>query len=193
MHLIRFADLEPQLWKNGGGVTREIAALRRGQSDEQIVWRLSIADVVCDGPFSNFAGLTRILTVIKGKGIRLISAGGVNPALFGVPVEFDGGVAVDSELIDGAIRDLNVMFDARLCSAAVTVATGPARWQGAGILAIIGLTGLCRINGTHDLHEGDTLMTGAAPVALKPDAGGSALIVSLRHHVSASNEVTAFL
>ncbi len=180
MHLIRFADLEPQPWKNGGGVTREIAALRHGQSNEQIVWRLSIADVVCDGPFSNFAGLTRILTVIKGHGIRLISANGINSAGFGVPVEFDGGMAVDSELIDGPIRDLNVMFDARLCSAAVTVVKGPAQWQGADILAIIGLTGLCRVNDTHDLAEGDTLLTGAAPVDLKPDAGAGALIVSLR-------------
>ena len=68
MKIIRFANLATAPWKNGGGVTREIARL---DSDGAMVWRLSIADVAVEGPFSKFAGMQRILTVIEGAGMRL--------------------------------------------------------------------------------------------------------------------------
>ena len=55
-------------WKNGGGVTHEIA---KSEEDGAWLWRLSIAEVATDGPFSAFLGLSRILTVIEGEGLQL--------------------------------------------------------------------------------------------------------------------------
>jgi environmental stress-induced protein Ves len=50
-------------WKNGGGITHEILKQEHGG---KLLWRLSIAEVASDGPFSLFPGLSRILTVIEG-------------------------------------------------------------------------------------------------------------------------------
>lgn len=74
MKLIRYADLLETPWKNGGGVTRTIAARTE---DDATLWRLSMADVAQGGPFSNFAGLTRSLTVVSGDGMVLHGPGGI--------------------------------------------------------------------------------------------------------------------
>ncbi len=168
-------------WKNGGGVTREIVALRAG---DKIIWRLSIADVESEGPFSTFSGLTRILTVIEGTGISLISsdktAGIMIDALYGIPVEFEGGEAINSKLINGKIRDLNVIFDAKLCHATVTLVTKSMRIKAGQTIAIIGLKGTACINNNEfELQFGDTVLSdqGSLDLALSGDA--SALVVKL--------------
>ena len=74
MDFLLCSDLVEVPWKNGGGTTREIAA---GKMDEKTAWRLSRADVDQDGAFLEFAGLTRILTVVSGGGMVLKHAGGM--------------------------------------------------------------------------------------------------------------------
>ena len=54
MRLLRFHELPVSPWRNGGGVTRELAAL--GGAGGDLLWRLSIATVNADGPFSTFNG-----------------------------------------------------------------------------------------------------------------------------------------
>jgi uncharacterized protein len=110
-------------WKNGGGVTHEIAKEER---DGRLVWRLSIATVASDGPFSAFHGLARILTVLSGAGLVLRSPEGVMVAEPLRPVRFSGDLPVTGERIAGDVRDLNVIFDARVIAAAVTHTVGPA-------------------------------------------------------------------
>jgi uncharacterized protein len=109
-------------WKNGGGVTHEIAKEER---NGRLVWRLSIATVASDGPFSAFPGLTRILTVLSGPGLVLRSPGGVMVAEPLHPVRFSGDLAVTGERIAGDVRDLNVIFDAAVMAATVTHPVGP--------------------------------------------------------------------
>ena len=55
-------------WKNGGGVTRELAV---HEQDGCMVWRLSLADIAQSGPFSAFPGLARIHCVVEGAGHTL--------------------------------------------------------------------------------------------------------------------------
>jgi len=95
-------------WKNGGGITHEIA---RSHLGDNWVWRISIADVATDGPFSRFDGMSRILTVIEGKGVDLISSDGVIAARPLKPVSFSGEMDISSRLVDGEIKDLNIIFD----------------------------------------------------------------------------------
>ena len=47
MEIIRFAELKPEPWRNGGGVTRELASHPKAASaqDGAWDWRVSIADV----------------------------------------------------------------------------------------------------------------------------------------------------
>lgn len=56
LSLIRAEQLVASPWKNGGGVTREIAAQPPGASLDGFAWRVSVADVAQPGPFSRFPG-----------------------------------------------------------------------------------------------------------------------------------------
>ena len=109
-------------WKNGGGITHEIA---RSHSGDNWVWRISIAEVSTDGPFSRFDGMSRILTVIEGKGVDLITPHGVIAALPLKPVAFSGDMDISSTLVDGKIKDLNIIFDLNKITAEVNLLRGP--------------------------------------------------------------------
>ncbi|MGL4490216.1 MAG: HutD/Ves family protein, partial [Rhizobiaceae bacterium] len=119
-------------WKNGGGVTHEIA---RHELNSAWVWRLSIAEVATNGPFSHFAGLSRILTVIEGNGIELHTPDAAIKAKHLEPVHFSGDAPVDGRLVDGPIRDLNVIFDGALIDAHVESVAGPRTIYCGAVLA----------------------------------------------------------
>ena len=180
MRILRFSDLELVPWKNGGGLTREIASLRENSA---IVWRLSMADVADDGPFSVFPGLTRILTVLEGNGLRLHIEDQTIEALFGDPVTFQGDLDVNSRLIKGPIRDFNVMFDAEKCCATVNKISGPTQLNLKAVSkrshAVIGMEGDTVINRAHHLFKGDTAFTKMDTVELVLGADAPAVIVTL--------------
>ncbi len=110
MRLIRRADLTAQPWKNGGGRTWEIAAYPDGAGFDTMLWRLSMAEVAADGPFSAFAGIDRTLTVLSGK-MELDFASGGLVALDAAapPLAFPGEAAVHARVAEGPVIDLNVM------------------------------------------------------------------------------------
>jgi uncharacterized protein len=105
-------------WKNGGGVTHEI--FRFPEGSEHWVWRMSVADVAADGPFSAFPGCTRSLTLLSGAGMRLDftdrSAELLSP--YG-SVLFSGEDALSAHLLDGPTTDFNAIW--RTDSVSVTV------------------------------------------------------------------------
>lgn len=123
MQLLKGVDLVEVPWKNGGGITRNIA---EGKTALGPTWRLSRADVAGDGPFSNFAGLRRVLTVISGAGMDLLHTDGTLRADPLKPVAFDGGLPVTARLLDGPLTDLNLMFDPAHCDGAVRLLRGAA-------------------------------------------------------------------
>lgn len=71
MQVIRARDCRTTRWKNGGGSTTEIAIEPANASLEDFDWRISMAVVASDGPFSSFPGIDRTLTVIQGNGLIL--------------------------------------------------------------------------------------------------------------------------
>ncbi|MFT3961510.1 HutD family protein [Propionivibrio sp.] len=96
-----------QIWRNGGGVTRELLAW---PDPERWRLRISMADVERDGVFSAFPGVSRCLAILDGAGIRLALPGAPAVLRRGAPcVEFDGALAPFCELLDGPVRDLNLM------------------------------------------------------------------------------------
>ncbi|MGO4236998.1 HutD/Ves family protein [Pseudarthrobacter sp. YAF2] len=107
MQIIRFAELKAEPWRNGGGVTREIA--RQGSAVGGWDWRVSIADVTKAGDFSEFPGMERVLTVIEGDLLLLTVDGAEQPVEKYRPFRFDGGAATTGTLPTGDIRDLNVI------------------------------------------------------------------------------------
>jgi hypothetical protein len=97
-------------WKNGGGVTREVAAFPPGSGLDRFDWRVSIADVAEDGPFSIFPGIERTLTILSGDGIALDIAGRETRLRPGEdPFSFPADQPADCRLLGGPVVDLNVM------------------------------------------------------------------------------------
>lgn len=111
MEIIRFADLKPQPWRNGGGVTRELVSHPRAASaqDGAWDWRVSIADVTKAGGFSAFPGMERVLTVIAGELLLLTVDGGEHPLEKYRPFRFSGEAGSSAALPTGDIRNLNVI------------------------------------------------------------------------------------
>ncbi|WP_144142917.1 HutD family protein [Paraburkholderia sp. BCC1884] len=125
--LLRGAELVAAPWKNGGGVTREIAAFSaeerdaRGAGLDRFVWRVSVADVGQAGPFSRFEGIDRTLVLLSGAGMLLDEAPAVASANDAQRVKthtltqaldmarFAGEARIDARLVDGATRDFNLM------------------------------------------------------------------------------------
>jgi uncharacterized protein len=100
-------------WKNGGGWTTEIA--REPAHEHGTVadfrWRVSIADIESDGPFSSFPGVARELMLLAGGGIELDvdDAPPLRLTERFQRVRFDGESRVDCRLLAGPTRDFNVM------------------------------------------------------------------------------------
>lgn len=60
MHRYPLPDLPATAWKNGGGVSREMACAPEGS--DPFDWRVSVATIEADGPFSRFNGIGRTIT-----------------------------------------------------------------------------------------------------------------------------------
>lgn len=97
-------------WKNGGGVTVEIAIHPKEASVDNFDWRISTATVANDGPFSVFPDIDRTLSVLEGNGI-VLNVEGVETTLTRdtEPFAFAADASSGACLSDGPITDLNVM------------------------------------------------------------------------------------
>lgn len=107
LHVVRTDAVEPQPWRNGGGLTRELLAWPARDA-----WslRVSVADIRADGPFSAFPGVDRWFAVLEGAGVRLGLGGGGQAVQAGAaPLHFAGEAAPRCALLDGPTRDLNLM------------------------------------------------------------------------------------
>lgn len=103
--------LPPQRWKNGAGTTREIAVEPAGAGTDGFDWRLSIAEVEHDAPFSAFPGVDRCIVLLGGAGMALqpedgTAAHALRPLQ---PWTFPGERAIEARLTAGPCSDFNVM------------------------------------------------------------------------------------
>lgn len=116
MEIIRFADLKPEPWLNGGGITRQIAG-HSGAASGQVDaskhggwdWRVSIAEVGKAGDFSPFPGMERVLTVVEGELLLLTVDGAEHPLEKYRAFRFPGGAETTCALPTGDVRNLNVI------------------------------------------------------------------------------------
>lgn len=99
---------QTQAWKNGGGITHQLA---RSDDSLGMRWRVSIAEVATDGPFSRFEQTDRIIMLLQGNGFCLHGAADQTVVLDTKlqPFAFAGETAIDCTLIDGPVRDFNLM------------------------------------------------------------------------------------
>ncbi len=108
--ILRCADYRRMPRKNGGGETAEIAVSPPDAGTNEFDWRISMAMVKADGPFSTFPGIDRTLSILEGQGLELaIGSSRHRLTQDSPPFPFPGDVSTNAVLIDSAITDLNAM------------------------------------------------------------------------------------
>lgn len=134
--ILRAADRVASPWKNGGGITREIAVGPLGAGMDDFDWRISMAEVREAGPFSTFAGIDRNLSVLEGR-LRLTFEDGVAELdAASAPLAFAGDRACHGEPLSGPVLDLNVMVRRGMFTAMVERVTN-TDWRAAGDVALL--------------------------------------------------------
>lgn len=98
-------------WKNGGGTTCELVRLPHPRRADNFALRISMATVGAGGPFSAFPGIDRQLMLLDGRGMVLTmpDTDDIHLTMALRPIQFAGETPVDCRLVDGLIRDFNLM------------------------------------------------------------------------------------
>ncbi len=109
IRLLRGADRVAVPWKNGGGVTREVAIWPPSAGVDDFDWRVSIAEVRNAGPFSQFVGIDRTLAILQGRLVLTFADHAVELTESGTPFVFPGDVPCSGAPVEGPVIDLNVM------------------------------------------------------------------------------------
>jgi environmental stress-induced protein Ves len=97
-------ELESIPWSNGGGSTTEVATDAKPWN-----WRLSVADIGVEGPFSNFQGVRREFTVLDALVMLAFEEREVEVRRLEV-VRFDGGTPPYCRLPEKTTRAVNLML-----------------------------------------------------------------------------------
>ncbi|ASK69858.1 hypothetical protein CF168_13900 [Shewanella bicestrii] len=116
IQIIRYEECESSLWKNGGGSTKQLLIWPKGADLSNFDFRISIATISSDGPFSLFHGIDRQLCILEGEGVRLKVKGndlGQSEEIILRPNDppfcFSGETQIGSKLLVNQILDFNVM------------------------------------------------------------------------------------
>jgi environmental stress-induced protein Ves len=173
-------------WANGMGITTELFAHRNEQSD-RVLWRISMATVSCDGPFSHFAGYDRILVLIEGAGLRLAHQDGTEHRLTSAYqlAVFPGDVATHATLLDGPVQDFNVIADRSAFKPTVTILSGGGNRVAidADVLAVYAVNdGLLVADPdmqNHPVQKGDLLLVDAPGQGNWSFSGATAIVTQL--------------
>lgn len=188
--LLQPSDYVRMPWKNGGGRTTEIAAHPPGAAPDAFDWRVSVADVAADGPFSRFPGVERTIVMIAGAGMRLEGDGhAVELRAPFEPYAFSGDDGIACTLVAGPVRDFNLMLRRGRAQGHVMVVRDagaripPARFRlcyaAAGALECL-LPGRppLTVAAGHAVVIEDDDATGGAPFAIIPLAGDAVALVA---------------
>ena len=169
MQIVRKNSFQTSRWKNGGGITHEIA---RSDTEEIFGWRMSVAEVKSDGPFSLFPHHHRILTVIEGEGMDLLGAAASYHANHLVPVRFLGDEQIMGKLASRPCRDFNLIFDPLRYSAKIAVEHGKQKIS--NCFAVYMVSG-----GVADMRAGDMALLQDSNDFVQLGDGAQALVISL--------------
>lgn len=121
--VLRHRDRVAGSWANGGGITYEV--LRSPQDGAGFDWRVSIAEIASDGPFSPYPGVDRVLILLRGA-MHLVIDGVRDEVPHFSPIAFPGESHVEARLTQAPTMDLNVMTRRGRAQAQIDLLTGPA-------------------------------------------------------------------
>jgi len=165
LQLIRQSQFIEGRWRNGMGVSWEIAAEREAGAAD-FSWRLAKARIGGDVPFSMYPGMDRVFMQLEGQGLDLQFEGGrvllVHESF--VPHSFSCDIPLKCKLLNGPCMDLN-LFTARdkfRSEPSVVPLAGRQVLSVSGITVFFALAGDCALSADGELVE---LAAGDAAVA----------------------------
>jgi len=172
-------------WKNGGGVTIDIAdAYLPGATIggwDGMIWRFGRTRIEQPGPFSDLSGFDRHLMVIDGRGLLLhpAEAPSLDVRRAFQPVFFDGGWRIMSELTQGPVAVLNLLADRLRAETVLEFHQAPAAIKLPESIGLIYAPqeALVAIDGEeYRLAADETVrMDGDLPMSVEVKAGGVAV------------------
>ena len=183
MKVLRAKDYPRMPWKNGGGSTEEITR-DAGTGLDGFGWRLSIADIAESGGFSMFAGYERVITVLQGEGMTLrVDGQDTRPLLPLDPFAFSGESQVSCRLLDGPIRDFNLIYAPQRYSARLQWLAGEQRFfSSAGTVLVFSVTDASEVkvgNSAQQLGRHDCLQVDGNAGLLEVSSGGNCCVIEL--------------
>jgi environmental stress-induced protein Ves len=186
MKILRASGYKRMPWKNGGGETVEIAVFPAGASLDDFGWRVSMATVASDGPFSSFPQVDRTLSILSGAGMTL-RIGGAEPTtldLASTPHPFAADAPTSATLVNGAITDLNVMTRRGRYSHMVSRRAAPFSLPASGALTLVLSTGELSVTSDAEKAKLDPLdclvLEAGSANDLFVSGEGSAFVIELR-------------
>jgi environmental stress-induced protein Ves len=167
MNSTRFSldRLAVQAWKNGGGVTREIACFPAEAGACGFDWRASVATIATDGPFSVFEGVDRIAVLLDGEGMALHTTDGALSQRLDrahTPHAFDGGLPLACTRLGGVTTVFNAMSRRGAGRADVRLVEAPSTLGSAAGGVLLALRGSWRA-GDETLATGEGFWWGGTP------------------------------
>lgn len=94
-------------WRNGGGVTVDIAVVTDKDGE---VWRFGRTPIVAPGPFSDYRGFDRIQVLVAGSGLVLQTPDGdIDVRHPFRPVRFAGETPIVTRLEAGPVEVVNLI------------------------------------------------------------------------------------
>lgn len=159
MRIIRSHEFSEGRWRNGMGVSWDIASDPPGAED--FGWRFATARIERDVPFSDYPGVDRIFTLIAGDGLALDFADGnrLDVAKRFVPHPFACDVASFCRLNGGPCMALNLFMRREQWTADAAILSSGAEITHDGPILLFALEGAADADGLA-LREGDAAVTG---------------------------------
>jgi len=169
MKLLSRASREVRPWKNACGVSEDIIVAPTVDASGDPPWRVALATVDRDVPFSSFRGMDRILMPISGAGMELAVDGELRRLARYSVLAFPGEASVAAHNVRTPLQDINVMVARRAGTVSLSrryvVGATPLRSAPEGhVTVIVALAPTLR-------HNGKPLLVGDAILLDESDGG----------------------
>jgi environmental stress-induced protein Ves len=152
MQILTLADLPATPWHNGGGLTRPLAsghAPGAAAHADGFDWRISLADIAADGPFSTFSGIDRHALLMGNGAVELSGPSAAVMARPLLPISFPSELELDARRQPGTVapRFLNLMVRRSALRGEIRIITRACSIDAAVAWALVPLTGVWQLPG----------------------------------------------